>query len=601
MLAKRLVLIVFIILALFQIKAQIIYSAANEVNFEQYSIENGFIGKNVFKVYQDREGYLWIPSTDGVSRFDGISFRNFTTKNGLPSNTVGSVIQDKNNVMWIGTGKGLVIYKNRRFITFDTTLNMPRKLTWSFFEDTDKTIWAGTGRGLYHINPDDLKKPLIKHYKMPNGFDANNIRSITRNKAGNLLAGTDNGIYIQTKDTFELYSAYGGRAYSLVSINDSTLWTCGWESDVIEIVNGKYKRNISLGSAILSITKVNDNEFWLASWDKGVYKYDGTSFINYDHEQGLNYNSFWGAFTDKDGNVWFSSFGKGLFRYCGERFTKITDKSGLYDNNVNSISKSSDGKIWFSTENSVSYIDTKNNNRKKSFTELNGAKLSKIICSVVMPNNEVLAFGYGRYGYRIVNEKVVSSPTTSGQSAILDHDNNLIVGYEGPGAKRYNKNGSIDSFQVYKTGKFNTIAGISEDSNHKLWFCNLNIGINYFNGKRTINFDSKNGFVNETGNCVSDDIKGNYWIATQGRGVLKCILINDSTIAIKDSLTVANGLFSDNVSSVKNHKGKLYITTDGGLNVLDLKLYDYNHSKSLFGYNKSDGFVSSECRIAFFN
>ena len=125
----------------------------------------------------------------------------------------------------------------------------------------------------------------------------------------------------------------------------------------------------------------------------------------------MNYSSFWGCFTDAEDNVWFSSWGKGIFKYSGERFSKITDKSGLVNNNVIGIHKAPDGKIWFSTEGGLTYLDPKSN-YKKSFTQLEGVKLSKIICSIVKPDNEVIAFGYAGYGYRIKNEKITRERST---------------------------------------------------------------------------------------------------------------------------------------------------------------------------------------------
>ncbi|MBK6521559.1 MAG: hypothetical protein IPG08_04080 [Sphingobacteriaceae bacterium] len=100
---------------------------------------------------------------------------------------------------------------------------------------------------------------------------------------------------------------------------------------------------------------------------KEFFKYDGNSFIHYDHDQGLEYGSFWGCYTDDGGNVWFSSWGKGLFKFSGERFTKLTDKSGLVNNNVTGIHKAPDGKIWFTSENGLMYVDPLNNNFKKFY------------------------------------------------------------------------------------------------------------------------------------------------------------------------------------------------------------------------------------------
>ena len=590
----------FYLIILFNIiKGQVIYSAANEVNFKRYSIEEGLNGKNIFRVHQDKDGFLWIPSSIGLSRFDGLHFKNFTKKDGIPGSVVANVIQDKNKVLWVGTNGGTVIYKDRKFIKFDSTHLLSKSMILCSLEDIDGTLWFGYGKGVMHINPDKIDDPLIKDYKQGDG-PQNIIRSISKNNKGELIAGSEHGIFVLRKDSFLLYSPHLCKGFSFVTVNDSTEWACGWESDVSEFVNGKFKRMIALGSPIMGITKVSKDQIWLASWDKGVYKYDGNSFIHYDHEQGLEYGSFWACNSDNGGNVWFSSWGKGLFKFSGERFTKLTDKSGLVNNNVNGIHKAPDGKIWFSSENGLMYVDPLNNNFKKSFTEFDGKKLSKIMCSIVRPNNEVLALGYGGYGYRIKNDKVSLDPKMYGFAAINDHNNDLIVSLESNGAVRYKADGSIDSVKIKINNRnINTYEKIYEDKKQNLWLFNYFQGVTYSNGKNTVSINRRRGFINDPGTAVCDDIKGNYWIGTRGRGIFRCVFISDTIVQIKDSITELDGLLSNNINSLHTVKNKLVIGTDQGLNILDLKRYEYDRRKTLRTYGKGEGFINSETDVAF--
>lgn len=110
----------FYLIILFNvIKGQIIYSVANEVNFKRYCIEEGLDGKNIFRVHQDKDGFLWISSSIGLSRFDGLHYKNFTKKDGIKGSVVANVIQDKNRVLWVGT--------NGETVNIATILTMVKK------------------------------------------------------------------------------------------------------------------------------------------------------------------------------------------------------------------------------------------------------------------------------------------------------------------------------------------------------------------------------------------------------------------------------------------------------------------------------------------
>ena len=68
---------------------------------------------------------------------------------------------------------------------------------------------------------------------------------------------------------------------------------------------------------------------WFAAENQGVYRYDGTSFINYSAEDGVDTNGILTIMEDKQGRFWFGGW-KGLFRFDGERFFPVT-KSGPWN------------------------------------------------------------------------------------------------------------------------------------------------------------------------------------------------------------------------------------------------------------------------------
>lgn len=75
-----------------------------------FSTRNGLAGDNVYGIAQDKDGFIWISTETGVSRFDGTSFKNYMVKDGLPSNDVTDVVIDRRNRVWVSPFKREICY-----------------------------------------------------------------------------------------------------------------------------------------------------------------------------------------------------------------------------------------------------------------------------------------------------------------------------------------------------------------------------------------------------------------------------------------------------------------------------------------------------------
>lgn len=89
--------------------------------FQTYTIEDGLPDNWIRDVTQDQQGYIWIATASGVSKFDGYGFENFLNEPGNASSLSGNdainVLVDKQNQIWVGTDLGLNRF-NRATRTF---------------------------------------------------------------------------------------------------------------------------------------------------------------------------------------------------------------------------------------------------------------------------------------------------------------------------------------------------------------------------------------------------------------------------------------------------------------------------------------------------
>src|SRR5690348_2278219 len=77
-------------------------SFGQEYSYTRYDVKDGLAGSNVYCITQDKEGFLWMGTDGGLSRFDGVHFKNFTLEDGLPDIEVLQIFADSRERIWMG-------------------------------------------------------------------------------------------------------------------------------------------------------------------------------------------------------------------------------------------------------------------------------------------------------------------------------------------------------------------------------------------------------------------------------------------------------------------------------------------------------------------
>ena len=120
-------------------------SIAETLNFRNFSVKDGLASSNVYSIFQDRKGFIWIATEGGVNRFDGERFELFTMDNGLSDNEVLQIHEDSKGRLWFLTLNGeLSYYWNGKFYNpgNDPVLKKcsGRGSYTSFFEDSSHRL-----------------------------------------------------------------------------------------------------------------------------------------------------------------------------------------------------------------------------------------------------------------------------------------------------------------------------------------------------------------------------------------------------------------------------------------------------------------------------
>ena len=135
--------------------------------FRHYTVENGLSSNAVQCLLQDRTGYIWCGTSDGLNRFDSRHFKTFRHIPGdtasLGNNVIHSLFEDSKGNLWIGTENGVFRYRvsEEKFSTFhlpDIPDRLSQKIIYSIKEDQLGKIWISVyGSGVFRYNPSDGK------------------------------------------------------------------------------------------------------------------------------------------------------------------------------------------------------------------------------------------------------------------------------------------------------------------------------------------------------------------------------------------------------------------------------------------------------------
>jgi serine phosphatase RsbU (regulator of sigma subunit)/ligand-binding sensor domain-containing protein len=336
-------LIIFLFTSFLTISPSI--SAQENFVFENFSIPQGLSNPTINTIIEDKYGFLWLGTNDGLSRYDGYEFKvyknNPSDSTSLPGNSIRTISEDNEGNLWIGGSNVLAKYdsKNDNFISvkFDRGQNLNPPIINKIFIDEKNKIWIGTNEyGVHLLNPEKMNTKRIKFILNDEELRNGNVLSIIETSNHEILA-TDYGsgifYYNEGSNEFQLYDYLGANklTYSLVLHEDEfkRLWIGGENSliiynradkklEKIEIFSTPFGPFLSRGT--MNILKDKAGFIWLGTLDDGLYRYNpvDNKFFHFTGSSNSKNNiksaAILSSFQDSFGNIWIGTRLDGLYK-----------------------------------------------------------------------------------------------------------------------------------------------------------------------------------------------------------------------------------------------------------------------------------------------
>jgi PAS domain S-box-containing protein len=377
------------------------------IKFQRLTIENGLSQSSIFCILQDRRGFMWFGTEDGLNKYDGYRFKIYRNNpenlNSISYNNIKAIHEDRSGILWFGTyGGGLNRFdqEKEQFDHYQANPADPKSLSNNFVtaicEDRSGNLWIGTENGLNMLIPsaNDESSATFTTYNAnpsdPNSLSADRIKSIYEDSTGALWIGTYGGglnRFDQEKEHFDRYQANPKDPKSLSDnfvnaiCEDSSgnLWI-GTENGLNMFIRNKSGESVlsfahfqsdsddlsSLSDKFVNaIWKDRTGTLWIGT-KNGLNKLvsvekDGSSpvFTQFKNDpndpNSLGYNEIFSINEDRAGVLWIGTHA-GLNKLDQERKafllyrSKPNDPHSLSHNYVYSIWKDKSGVLWIGTQ-----------------------------------------------------------------------------------------------------------------------------------------------------------------------------------------------------------------------------------------------------------
>lgn len=571
-------------------------------NFRHYQVENGLSNNAVICSVQDKAGFLWFGTKDGLNRFDGYSFKVFRNNpddtGSLGSNFIHSLYEDKKGVLWIGTEKGLYRY-NPLAEYFDLVKATADFQISEMTADAADNLWFVNGLTLYRYAETTGQLTIFDPSEY---FESTGICTTP---AGEVWVSTSNGLLKQwdpQHNTFrsaDLFARSGPEASRWIEKIHSTkdgFILVGTGSAGVKIFDTRlftYKDlPIQKGKKndlfVRNFLQTGPDEYWIGT-ESGIFIYNSTTgrAVNlrkkYNDPFSLSDNAVYTFCRDREGSIWAGTYFGGINYYPQQHtpFKPFFPKAGensLSGNVVREIRRDGKGHLWIGTEDAgLNKLDGTTGLFTHFVPDGSRHSLSYPNIHALLLSGDELWIGTFEHGLDVLNTKTgkVVRHYGKGPNSAL-RSNFIYTLYQAPsgeilagttiGIYRYNK--TRDVFEpLPNLPVYNWYTSIVKDAKGVIWTGTYGNGIHYYDAQtgRSGNFRyraaDKNSISSDRVNAVYEDRNRNLWFATEN-GLCRW----NGELRHFTRFGTANGFPSNFMLSIlEDDRGRLWISTSKGL------------------------------------
>lgn len=549
-------------------------ACAQDYSYIRYDTRDGLAGSVVYDAIQDKEGFMWFATENGLSRFDGKNFKTFTTKDGLSDNEVLKLFLDSQGRLWIMPFRPSICYYYKGKIHNKTNDSMLARINLFAYahhmaEDKSGNIFIAEMGALHKI----FKNQTIKTFSRATNFHIDVVSIGTKqNGQVEILIGEykqqehpqfffyEGGDTTRLNDILywpDVQTSMIGPDYDIISANHSTQLSV--YKNKHRTITTELPRNTVSTSYINQRKIVINTRAGIKFLDPETMTFSGPIFKDF---------SFMAAFQDKENNLWLMTAGSGVLMVPSFEFRNFLLSDDKKNEEITALSiigntlyaAGWDNKLWkVNTTNLLMTSQTDNSHPGNKIISIFTLRNRIVVSSTLYQNPfkqgarlplSLKSACVGKSGVLYATHNYTWLCKWSGQDTILDYQRSTSA---------------VEKDSGFYIGTLNGLKHLSYDGKT----VNLSHAFPVL-GSRIVNL------------ATSD--KGILWITTKGSGV--AAYAEDKLLF---HITEANGLTSDNCTSLYLDSSTVWVGTDKGLNRIEVSAAGLNVTR----FSMSDGLPSN--------
>ena len=499
----------------------------------------------------------------------GQSSKLFTTDNELSSSLINQIYQDRNGFIWVATEDGLNRYDGAKFTIYKHDPNNEHSLAHSFvrtvFEDSKGHLLIGTYIGIQMYNPDtDDFTPLARREDNGEIFESNIVSIIERKNgdvwiSGNVLCKLyikDNQLIVQ-----QINASIASPGY-MIEDKKQNIWMPKGEEGLYRLdPDNQLSLYLSKDNGYInSICEDSQGNIYVGSMRKGLFVYEPESntFVpaNFKEKIELPISFLYAASPNE---LYIGTDGKGM---------------NIYNNKTNELSEYRFDNSYFDSSKSKVHSILKDNS--------GNLWLAIYQKGVIMIPARTNSFKY--IGHKSMDKNIIGSSCIT--SFCKDYNGILWIGTDNDGIYGISKNmEQVKHFSHtnHPSSVPSTVTRLYEDSEHNIWFGSFINGMGKLDkqtGQCSYQYklvDKNNNYIQRVYDFAEDNNK-RLWVATMGFGLFYYDLKTKEFSSVQSETSLINDWINCLHYSSDN---KLYVGTYDGVNCIDINSSDFQSYKIL--------------------
>jgi ligand-binding sensor domain-containing protein/AraC-like DNA-binding protein len=546
---------------------------------DNWDTADGLPGNSVLSIAQTADGYLWIATTKGLTRFDGLKFTavDFFENGNEPSQKTlpDALYVDRMGILQIGSAAGLTQYnyKTRRFTTLTAKDGITSDRIRVINEDVKGNLWISFD--VSYLNR--LANGHFTAFNASHGLGDKKINAIVEDMGGNLLFGTrENGVYIFHGETFSKFEIPGlDKGYLIITMyedRDNDLWIGtnkglfrvtakdkktyvyttrhGLAGDYIISILEDENRNLWIGTAnglsrwnkkqapdvafsrvspmknhvITFLFKGQENLIWAGTYEAGIWQIKAARFASCTLPGKGRQEIIFSMYEDRKGNTWIGTLSGKLYCCRDYRVIKTLEVPGLSGTGISAINEDASGNMWLGANGKGVFVAKAG--RFGNFTTRDGLADNMVVSIFIdSKDNTWFAAAGGVSCYRGMTHTLESFKTAGGlprkvHNIYEDKNHNILLATD-KGIMVIKGNGFIEN-KMTELSSDMSITCITEDSSSDdvYWIATHGAGLKRFKNETLTSYSTLEGMASNFIYQVFEDGLGNLWMMSDS-GVLR--------------------------------------------------------------------------------